>query len=133
MKKKFISGLAMIAALSTTPVTLTSCSEDDINTVLYILDLFTSGDELSNTAWITDANDFAIEFASNGTGNMYFSSDPIAFSYVLDKENNKLTLTYSDNSSEVLTVLAFTANTSLKLQRANGKTYTLKPFTDTES
>lgn len=132
MKKKFLLVATIMAAVSS-PVTMTSCSEDEINTALQILELFLSGNELSGTAWITQDSMFAIEFTSGTSGNLYDgTSTAIPFTYVLDTENNTLTLTYSDNSSEVMTVVTYTANEVLQLKRSNGKTYALYPFSDTE-
>lgn len=131
MRKKFLCIAAFMVAASG-PVTMTSCSEDEINTALQILELFLSGDDLSNTAWINADATFAIEFA-NGSGNLYDGdSTPIPFNYTVDTSNNILTLTYSDNSTEAVTVLSFEANKVLQIKRYNGKTYTLYPFTDEE-
>lgn len=132
MKKKYLCLAAFVAATSS-PVALTSCSEDEINTALQIIELFINTNELANTAWVTSDYTFGIEFSSNNTGNLYDgSSTPIPFSYVLDTTNNTLTLTFSDNSQEVMTVASYEANKVLQLVRANGKTITLYPLTDDE-
>lgn len=128
MKKKIYSGLAFMAMLAAPP-TLSSCSEDDVNTVLEILDLILSTNDLNGTAWITADSTQAIEFTSTTQGNYYNqSSDPIPFTYTLDTENNILTLNFSDGTQQY-TIVAFTKGEKLVLKNSKGNQITFQPFT----
>ena len=73
--KKFIGGLTLMTALSA-PVAMTSCSEDDVNTVIELLDaLIGSTDELSNTVWYRETPTFVqFSFGTSHQGMYYDDS-----------------------------------------------------------
>lgn len=129
MIKKFFGGLAIMTALSA-PVALTSCSEDDVNTVLELLDLILGADDLANSAWITADSSMALEFGNSKDGVYYDveNTNGVAFSYTLDTSTNVLTLQFS-NGSVQYTITAFTKNSSLTLRTSSGQTITLKYYT----
>lgn len=135
--KKIFGGLAMTALIAGAPVTMTSCDEDDINTILDIISLFTSADDLANTAWITSESDYAFEFGSNGQGAYYDGYEGVdaegnvvaqSFTYSLDTTNNKLTIVLS-SGTRVYTVTEFVKGSKLTLTY-NGKTIRLIPYTE---
>ena len=136
MIKKFFGGLALMAAF-TAPVAMTSCNDDDVNTVLSIIDmLFTSTDDLAGTAWLATDSSMAIEFGSGNQGNLYDSSvmdetGAVAqpFTYTLDTQNNVLTITLNSGGTRKYTVTEFTKGVSLTLTY-NGVTIKLKPYTE---
>lgn len=130
MMKKFIGGLTLMTALSA-PVAMTSCSEDDVNTVLQLLELFTSTDDLAGTAWMTADSTFGLEFGNNKDG-VYYDTDNtegVAFNYTLNTQTNVLTLQFS-NTTMTFTITAFTKNQSMSLMNnSTNRTYVLKYFT----
>lgn len=131
--KKFFSSVALMALIAGAPVTMTSCDEDDVKTVLDIISLFT-GNQLQGTAWIASDNSMAIEFLDGTNGNLYDSShvdkdgNAIAqpFTYTLDTQNNVLTLTLSSGTRRY-TVTEFTQGSKLTLTYG-GTTYRLTPY-----
>ncbi len=135
--KKFFGSLAMMTLVAAAPVTLSSCDDDDVNTVLTIIDMiFTSSDQLAGTAWLATDSSMAIEFSSGNQGNLYDSTlmdenGAIAqpFTYTLDTENNLLTITLNSGGTRQYTVTEFTAGVSLTLTY-NGVTIQLKPYTE---
>ena len=130
MKKKILTGVAMMAMLTTPPM-MTSCGDDEINAVLQIIDLLISVDDLANTAWIAEDNSVAFEFSSNKTGAYYESAEGIQFNYQLDTNNNTLILTFSDVTL-TFTVVEFKKNEFLVLKNSNGNLIRLIPFTGEE-
>ena len=133
--KKFFGALALAALVAGSPVALTSCDEDDVKTVLDIISLFTSGNELQGTAWISSDSSLAFEFTDSQNGNLYESSyadeqGAIAqpFTYTLDTENNKLTLVLS-NGTRVYTIYAYTKGQSMTISYS-GKSYKMSPITN---
>ena len=129
MTKKFFGGLALMTALSA-PVTMTSCSEDDVNTVLEILDaLIGSTDELSNTVWYRETPTFVQFSFGTGRQGMYYDDSTgetgVAFNYTLNE--NTLTLQFSDQTL-TFTVTAYTAKSSMTLRDSSGGTLTLKYY-----
>lgn len=136
--KKIFGGLAMTALIAGAPVTMTSCDEEEINTVLNLIDmLFTSADDLANTAWITSQNDYAFEFLAGGQGTYYDGYDGVdangnviaqSFTYSLDTTTNKLTIVLS-SGTRVYTVTEFVKGSKLTLTY-NGKTIRLIPYTE---
>lgn len=135
--KKFFGSLAMMTLVAAAPVTLSSCDDDDVNTVLTIIDMiFTSSDQLAGTAWLATDSSMAIEFSSGNQGNLYDSTlmdenGAIAqpFTYTLDTENNLLTITLNSGGTRQYTVTEFTAGVLLTLTY-NGVTIQLKPYTE---
>ncbi len=130
--KKFFCSLAMVSLVAGSPVTMTSCDEDDVNTVLDIISLFV-GNQLQGTAWISSDNSLAIEFTDASNGYLYESSFANeqgaiaqAFTYTLDTTNNVLTLTLSSGTRRY-TVTSFTQGSSLVLSY-NGKTFRMTPY-----
>lgn len=133
--KKLFGALAMAAMVAGTPVTFTSCNEDDVKTILDIISLFTSGSELQGTAWISSDSSLAFEFTDGQNGNLYESSyadeqGAIAqpFTYTLDTDKNKLTLVLN-NGTRVYTISAYTKGQSMTISY-NGKTFKMSPLTD---
>ena len=135
--KNYFCSIAMMALVAATPVTLTSCDEDDVKTVLDIIDtLFASTDDLAGTAWLATDNSMAIEFSSGNQGNLYDSSmmddnGAIAqpFTYSLDTTNNILTITLNSGGTRKYTVTKFTKGVELTLTY-NGVTIKLKPYSE---
>ena len=130
--KKIFGGLAMTALIAGAPVTMTSCDEDDINTIIDVINLFMSSDDLANTAWITSESDYGFEFGTGGQGLYYDGYDGVdadgnviaqSFTYSLDTTNNKLTIVLS-SGTRVYTVTEFVKNSKLTLTY-NGKTLRL--------
>ncbi len=135
--KKFIFGVATAAVVAGTPVTMTSCDDDDINTVLNLIDLFfQSADDLANTAWLTADSSEGFEFGTGGQGIYYSGYEldesgnviPQQFTYTLDTTNNTLTIKLS-SGSRIYTVTEFVKNSKLTLTY-NGKTIYLKYLTE---
>ena len=135
--KKIISSLAITALIAGGPISMTSCSKEEINTVMGILDLlFTSSNDLAGTAWISKDKDCAFEFGYNGQGAYYDaksvdSSGNVVtqnFTYQLDTTTNTLTISLSSGTRRY-TVTEYTKNVKLTLTY-NGKTIYLYPFTE---
>jgi len=135
--KKFFCGLAMTTLVAGAPVTLASCDDDDVSTIINILDLlFTSTDDLAGSAWLSTDSSLALEFSNGNQGNLYDSTKmdeqgAIAqpFSYTIDTQNNVLTITLSAGGTRRYTVTEFTKGVKLTLTY-NGKTIYLKPYTN---
>ena len=135
--KKLFGGLALTALIAGAPVTMTSCDDDDINTILDIISLFTSADDLAGTAWITSQSDYAFEFGANGQGAYYDGYEGVdaegnvvaqSFTYTLDTTNNTLTIVLSTGTRRY-TVMEFVKGSKLTLSY-NGKTIYLIPYSD---
>ena len=127
--KKFIGGLTLMTALSA-PVAMTSCSEDDVNTVIELLDaLIGSTDELSNTVWYRETPTFVqFSFGTSHQGMYYDDStgeNGIAFTYSLNE--NTLSLQFSDQT-RTFTVTAYTAQSSMTPRGSDGSTLTLRYY-----
>jgi Ca2+-binding RTX toxin-like protein len=133
--KKFFYSMAMAAMVAGAPMTMVSCNEDDVNTILEIISLFTNTNELAGTTW--DSNDdkdrLVLDFTSATSGNLYDytkmdNDDMVAqsFTYTLDATNNVITINLSSGTRRY-TVKSFTKGSSLVLTY-NGKTYNMTPY-----
>lgn len=112
-------------AAFTAPVAMTSCNDDDVNTVLNILDQILSGNDLSGTGWLTKDKTTGVEFTDNTNGKWYDQSnmDGVAFTYTVDTKNSIVTLTFSNGSIQ-FTVLEFKKGEYLMMRTSNNVTYT---------
>ena len=129
MKKKFFSGLALLAMLATPP-TFTSCDDDDVNAIISIIDAILSANDLTGTAWITYDNTFALSFDSATQGYYFYqSSDGILFNYTVDTTNNILSLEFSDQTLKY-SIVEFEKDVKLVLKDASNNTITMKPYVD---
>ncbi len=142
-KKSILGSLAMTALLAGTPAALTSCNDDDVNTIVQIIDALLTTDDLNNTVWAdyrttADGSPYIalmIGFA-NGQVELYEDSyvdkDGTAIlqsgSYTLDTNNSTLTLTLNTGTRRY-SIKEFTKGVSMTLTY-NGRTITLKPYTE---
>lgn len=139
--KKFLFSIATATVLAGAPVTMTSCDDDDVNTVLNLLDLlFTSADQLNGTTWasygVANGEQYLSMIIAFGNGQVEMYSEDYVDSngdailqsgtYTLDTQNNTLTLTLN-TGTKVYTVTEFTQNSKLTLTYG-GKTITLQPY-----
>lgn len=143
MKVKNIFGvLAMTALMAGAPVTLTSCDDDDVTTIVSILDALLSTDDLNGTTWAnyqsaSDGSQYIALLIGFGNGQVelyedsYVDKDGTAIlqsgTYTLDTNNNTLTLSL-DTGTRRYTITEFKANSSMTLTY-NGKTIRLVPYT----
>lgn len=121
--KKFFMGLMLLATMSTT-VTFTSCDDDDVNTIIGLLDMILGGDDLSNTSWLSSNPAYELDFQGASQGYISYLDEnnevqSIAFNYSIDSENNLLILTFSDATWQ-FTVVEFEANNKLVLNDSEG-------------
>lgn len=136
MKKLFYS-VAMAAMVAGAPATMVSCNEDDVNTILEILSLFTNTNDLAGTIWDSydDKDRLVLSFETATSGNLYdytkmdTSDNMLAqpFSYTLDTTNNVITISLNSGGTRRYTVQSFTKNSSLVL-KYNGRTYNMRPY-----
>jgi hypothetical protein len=139
--KKFLFSIATATVLAGAPVTMTSCDDDDVNTVISLLDLlFTSADQLNGTTWasygVANGEQYLSMIIAFGNGQVEMYSEDYVDSngdailqsgtYTLDTQNNTLTLTLN-TGTKVYTVTEFTQNSKLTLTYG-GKTITLQPY-----
>jgi hypothetical protein len=143
MKVKNIFGaLAMTVLMAGAPVTLTSCDDDDVTTIVSILDALLSTDDLNGTTWAnyqsaSDGSQYIALLIGFGNGQVelyedsYVDKDGTAIlqsgTYTLDTNNNTLTLSL-DTGTRRYTITEFKANSSMTLTY-NGKTIRLVPYT----
>lgn len=143
MKVKNIFGvLAMTILMAGAPVTLTSCDDDDVTTIVSILDALLSTDDLNGTTWAnyqsaSDGSQYIALLIGFGNGQVelyedsYVDKDGTAIlqsgTYTLDTNNNTLTLSL-DTGTRRYTITEFKANSSMTLTY-NGKTIRLVPYT----
>ena len=140
--KKILGNLAIGALVAGAPVTLTSCNEDDVNTILGILELFTSTDDLNNTEWANyqtaNGTKYISVMMAFGNGQVeiaeesYTDKDGNAIvqkgTYTLDTSTNVLTMNL-DTGKRQYTVKEFKKNTSMTLVY-NGRTLLFVPYTE---
>lgn len=134
MMKKIFSLVALLCAV-VAPVSLTSCNDDDVQTVLNIVDqlgLFQSNDELTGTEWLTADSLHYIGFSSGAQGVMADGDTGQVierqFSYTMVNDENggtTFTFKFTDGSSTQYAVTAYTAKSNLSL-RNNTSGVTLK-------
>lgn len=139
--KKLIGSMAMAALMAGSPVMLTSCDEDDVKTILDIIQLFTSTDELNGTQWASYATSGGEQYISmiiafgNGQVEMY-SEDYVdkdgnailqSGTYTLDTQNNVLTLNLNTGTVRY-TISQYTKGSSMTITSGN-KTIRLVPYT----
>ena len=132
--KKLIGSMAMAALMAGSPVMLTSCDEDDVKTILDIIQLFTSTDELNGTQWANP------EYKTNFTFYLVFSNGQVLLqeadeqgsapeqrgSYPLDTSNNVLTLNLNTGTRRY-TITQYTKGSSMTITSGN-KTIRLVPY-----
>lgn len=117
--KKILTLTALGLCLSG-PVVLTSCNDDDVQTVIDIVSkLIQSGDELSNTAWLSADSLHGIEFGSNGQGVMADGDTGTViqqqFTYAVGQDGSSLTFQFSDGTVTTYTITEYTAKKSMTL------------------
>lgn len=122
--KKIFSLVALLAVM-VAPVSLTSCNDDDVKTVLNIVDqLFQSSDELSGTEWLTTDSLHYIGFNSGAQGVMVDGDTGQVverqFTYTMtNDENGGTTFTFNfanGGGSTDYAVMAYTAKSNLSLR-----------------
>lgn len=123
--KKFICAMSMVLFMGGTSTTMVSCNDDDVKTVLELVDmLFGSTSELSNTSWVyTNTQGIVVmvfNFQTGQSGALQYLDENdkeqnVQFSYSLDTQNNILTLTFSDNSTWRFTITEYTAGQNMTL------------------
>lgn len=137
--KKFFYTVAMAILVGGAPVTMVSCDEDDVNTILEIISLFTNTNDLAGSAWDNkdDKDRLVLSFESTTSGYLYDYTKTDsegnltaqAFTYTLDTTNNVITITLSSGGTRRYTVSSFTKGSSLVLTY-NGKTYRMVPYSE---
>ena len=141
MKKLFFA-LAMAVLMAGTSVTLTSCNDDDVNTIVQIIDALLTTDDLNGTTWAnyqtgTDGSQYIAMIVGFGNGNVELYEDSYvddsgtaklqSGTYTLDTNNSTLTLTL-DTGTRRYTVTEFTKNASMTLT-SGSKSIKLVPYT----
>ena len=124
MKKILFAGLMFLATMSTT-VTLTSCDDDDINTIIELLDLIIGGDDLTNTSWLSSDSAYELDFQTGSQGYISYLDEnneiqSVGFTYSISNEGETsyLTMKFSDATWK-FTVVEFEENKVLKLNDAS--------------
>lgn len=120
--KKFFFAIAMTLFVGGASTTMVSCNDDDVKTVLELVDmLFSSTDELAGTVWADSPNEatYAFEFDSGQSGVFAFADEngetqQVQFAYTLDTQNNILTIKFSDETWR-FTITEYTAGKSMVL------------------
>lgn len=125
MMKKIFSLVALLAVM-VAPVTLSSCDDDDVKTVLNIVEqlgLFQSSDELTGTEWLTADSLHYIGFSSGSQGAMADGDTGQVverqFSYTMQNDENggtTFTFNFTDGTSTSYAVMAYTAQSNLSLR-----------------
>lgn len=123
--KKFFAGLMLLATMSV-PMTFTSCDDDDVNTIIELLDLILGGDDLNNTSWVSDNPVYELDFQTGSQGYISFLDEndevqSVGFTYSItnEGETSYLTIVFSDETWK-FTVVQFEANKILVLNDASG-------------
>ena len=120
--------------------TMTSCDEDDVNTIVDIITQLLSTDDLNGTTWACYATANGQQYISLiigfGNGNVELYSEDYtdengtaklqSGTYTLDTTNNILELKL-DTGTRRYTVKEFTKNTSMTLTYGS-KTFKLVPY-----
>lgn len=140
--KKFLSAMAITMLMAGAPIALTSCDDDDVNTIVNILDALLSTDDLNGTTWAnyqnaSDGSQYIAMIIGFGNGQVelyedsYVDNEGTAIlqsgTYTLDTNNNTLTLSLNTGTRRY-TINSFTANSSMTLTY-NGKSIKLVPYT----
>ena len=122
--KKIFGAMAMTVLMAGVPVSLTSCDDDDVNTIVSILDALLSTDDLNGTTWAnyqtaSDGSQYIALLVGFGNGQVelyedsYVDKDGTAIlqsgTYTLDTTNNTLTLSL-DTGTRRYTITEFKAN-----------------------
>ncbi|MBQ9356546.1 MAG: hypothetical protein IJT98_04580 [Prevotella sp.] len=137
--KKFFYSMAVAAMVAGAPMTMVSCDEDDVNTIVNIISEILSTNDLAGSQWDNrdDKDRLVLSFESATSGNLYdytkMDSEGYmtaqAFTYTLDTTNNIITITLSSGGTRRYTVQSFTKGSSLVLSYG-GKTITMYPYTE---
>lgn len=128
--KKILSIFTFLLCAAVPTTTFTSCDEDDVKTIINIVDMifFQNSNELAGTAWQSPDKSFALVFEADGSGALYIYSteETTEFTYAITTSGNAnvLTLTYGDSSQEQFTVSGYEEGKSLSLTDAKGSTVT---------
>jgi hypothetical protein len=139
--KKFFGTMAMAALVAGTPATFTSCDEDDVNTIIEIIDALLTTDDLNGTTWANyqtaGGEQYIALLIGFGNGQVELYEDSYTDSegnaklqsgtYTLDTTNNTLTLTL-DTGTRRYTITEFTKGSSMTITSGN-KTIRLVPYT----
>ncbi|MCR4810354.1 MAG: hypothetical protein K5896_10935 [Prevotella sp.] len=133
--KKFFFAIAMTLFVGGASTTMVSCNDDDVKTVLELVDmLFSSTDELAGTIWVDDLEDPSIAFAfqSGQTGSVAIwdeesgETEEESFTYTLDTQNNTLSIKLSEGTLRY-TISDYKAQSYMKL--SDGKSsFTLRYY-----
>ena len=139
--KRIFGTMAMSALLAGSPLVLTSCDDDDVQTIVSIIDALLTTDDLNGTTWAnyqtaSDGSTYIALLIGFGNGQVELYEDTYVDSegtaklqsgtYTLDTTNNVLTLTL-DTGTRRYTVQEFTQNSSMTLLY-NGKSLRLVPY-----
>jgi len=125
--KKFFYTLLAAFLLTSTPVTLTSCDDDDVQAVVdLVAQLLVTYDELSNTTWITTDETAQFSFGTSNTGVFYSvdeSGEAVGtnFTYSLGTDGTSITFQLENGSTSTFTIQEYTAKKSMTLVNANDK------------
>ena len=135
--KKFLCSVAIASLIGGGPLTMVSCNEDDVNTVLDIISLFLNTNDLAGSAWDNnnDNDRLVLSFDDASNGNLYdytkmdnegyMTAQP--FTYTVDTQNNVITITLTSGGTRRYTVVEFTKGSKLVLTYGS-KTYNMTPF-----
>lgn len=122
--KKFFAGLMLLATMSV-PVTFTSCDDDDVKTIIDLLDLIIGGDDLTNTSWLSSDSAYELDFQTGSQGYISFLDEDneiqsVGFTYSISNEGETsyLTCKFSDTTWK-FTVMQFEENKVLVLNDAS--------------
>ena len=141
--KKLFGALAMMALATGAPATLTSCNDDDINTIVSIIDALLTTDDLNGTTWActqtaSDGTQYISMIIGFGNGQVELYEETYtdesgaaklqSGTYTLDTNNNILTLKL-DTGTRNYTITEFTKNSTMTLTYG-GKTIYLKIYTE---
>ena len=135
--KKLISMMALMLCL-TVPATLTSCDDDDVQTVLNIVDqlFLQSGDELSGTQWMASDQTSAIAFGNSSDGLYFDGTDEngLPFTYTIGSDGSTLTFTFTNTQTVVTyTITEYTEGQTMTLcNNSTGVTTAYSIFVETE-
>ena len=139
--KNLLGALAMMILAAGAPATLTSCDDDDINTIVDIIGTLLSTDDLNGTTWAcykttSDGTQYISMIIGFGNGQVELYEDSYtdekgsaklqSGTYTLDTNNSILTLNL-DTGTRTYTITEFTQNSSMTLSSA-GKTINLKYY-----
>lgn len=131
--KKFLACISVFCLMAA-PVSLTSCNDDDVQTVLGILDYFLNTNDLAGTAWLATDNSMAIEFSDARNGAMVVADQntqsgnrTFQFTYTLNE--NVLTLSIAEAGTMTFTITGFEKQKTLVLTDSKNNSVTFNYYT----